>query len=200
MAIIALIAGHNQGTGAVALNGQGEWMFNTEVIRELSPMVGNLGHKVLVFHRDPSLGYTAAMSKLAAQIKKRGCDLALELHFNHSSNAKANGFEFLHWFGSKKSTLLAQCLGVAFQLDFPKMKQRGRNRGARSAWFHRWNEAKAYTGRGAEFLFKTHCPAVICEPFFGSNADDCKAVQREVKKYALSLSNGLELYLQEVTA
>jgi N-acetylmuramoyl-L-alanine amidase len=195
MATIAISAGHNQGTGAVAMNGEGEWIWNTVVIRYFEKLMKEAGHKVIVYHRDESLSYGKAMRKLAQQIKGNECDLALELHFNHASTARAKGYEFLHWWGSKRSEFLAQCLGFSFGGKFSTMTRRGQNKGARSVWYHRWNEAKAYSGRGGAYLFKTHCPAVICEPFFGSNYADCERVQSSPKKYAESLVEGVVNYL-----
>jgi len=184
MAKLAISAGHTRGTGAAAINGEQEYEWNSEVIRHYVRIMKANGHKVTVFQRDGSLLYGRAMSKLAKEIKAEGCAMALELHFNSSSNPKANGYEFLHWWGSKKGRNLAQNLGLSFGRTFKAMHKRGNDDGARTLWFHQYNEGKGYSHRGAAYVYKTHCPAVICEPFFGSNSHHSYQIQPQPEKYA----------------
>lgn len=126
---------------------------------------------------DPSLeiidtyegeGYGTAMRWLAAEIKERGCDLAVELHFNDAGET-AKGHEWLYWITSSKSLALATCFRKAFRDAFPEIVDRGL-------------KPKNTGDRGAEFLRLTHCPAIICEPFFGSSGWDCAVIDKKGHK------------------
>jgi len=110
-------------------------------------------------------GYGTAMRWLAAEVRERGCDLAVELHFN-AANEEANGHEWLYWKDSPRGMSLATCFRNAFRDAFPEIKDRG-------------IKPKGSGDRGAEFLRHTHCPAIICEPFFGSSGWDCAVIDKK---------------------
>lgn len=197
MATIAISAGHNYGTGARARDGTDEHTFNTVIINHLKELLRCQGHTVHVLHRKKFLGYTAAMRDLARQMRDLGSDLALELHFN-SSSTEANGFEYLHWLGSKKGKLLAQCLGQSQAAFTPDIRSRG-DKGARSLWYHSWNDGKAYSNRGGAYVYLTPCPAVICEPGFASNESDFRVMKQCPQDLAHSYATGIRLYLKSIS-
>jgi len=197
MAIIAISAGHNHRTGASAIDGTDEHAWNTELVAMVVKLLDCQGHTVHVLHRKKHLGYTAAMKDLGAQMKSVGADLSLELHFNAAS-PNATGYEYLHWLGSRKGAKLAKCLGQAQKIFTPEINARGGNKGARSLWFHHWNKAKAYSRRGAQYVYYTPCPAVICEPGFASNKDDWFILKNYQKDIARSYATGIKLYLAEL--
>ncbi len=160
--MIAICIGHSRyitsvrmDGGAVSAGGENEWTFNRRVGRRL--------HEILNSRRVPSWlcdayhmsGYGPAMRWLAGEIRKREATLAVELHFN-AAGPTAEGHEWLHWHSSSASRDAAAAFDAAFRNHYPQRKARG---------------VKAITveNRGGEFLRLTHCPAVILEPFFGSN-------------------------------
>lgn len=133
--------------------------FNLKVAAEMLKLDDSL--EVIDNYR--GTGYGGAMRWLATEIEKRKCDLAVELHFN-SAGATAQGHEWLYWQGSKKGTALASAFRYQFAKVFPEIVDRG-------------IKPRFSNDRGAEFLRLTRCPAIICEPFFGSNESDCAKVE-----------------------
>lgn len=96
--------------------------------------------------------------------------MALEIHFNASTNLKAKGFETLYYPGSEKGKGLATALNEALGMCF------AHNRGIKEGWYRQDRPGvKDYDGDidGDEsilyFLKKTKCPAVIIEPEFIHN-------------------------------
>ncbi len=158
--LVALCVGHSRSgdRGAVNVEGISEWAFNQPLAKRVCELIEQAGHAtVLVDHYDGT-SYSSAMLWLAKHLKELKVDVAIELHFN-SAGPLATGFEFLHWFCSPNGLKLAEKLSLNFAKRFPKQKNRG---------LKQINSED----RGGLFLRKTHCPAVICEPFFGSNAKD----------------------------
>ena len=198
MAIIVISAGHNHRTGATALDGTDEHDWNMDLAKKLAPLLVCQGHTVHVLHRDIDLGYTSGMKKLGGEMRGLNADLCLELHFN-SASPSANGFEYLHWLGSKKGRILAESLGQAQKIFTPEIKQRGNNSGARSLWFHNWNKTKAYSRRGAQYVYYTPCPAVICEPGFASNKSDWANIKENQEYLARSYALGIRFYLSKLS-
>lgn len=160
-----------------------------DVVRAMVPLLEEAGHVVHVLERDGRLGYTAAMRKLAAEMRGLGADVALELHFN-AADAGAHGFEFLHWWGSADGMRLARCLAEEHGAAFPGVSARGR-RGVRSLWFRRENADRAYSGRGGAYVYVTPCPAVICEPGFASNVSDWGALRDAAGEVARGYVRGV---------
>lgn len=119
-------------------------------------------------------GYSSAMLDASKKVKAINASLAIEMHFN-SASSSASGHEWLHWETSKNGLKLAECFRDSFKKSFPASKDRG---------------LKAITknDRGGAWLRLTHCPSVICEPFFGSNIADSSqfATDAGVKKLARS--------------
>lgn len=144
--------------GAVNTDGVCEWAFNKPLALRTAELLQDAKHDVKVWSEYQGSGYSSAMSWIAEQIRDYGADVAVELHFN-SADPTASGYEFLHWHRSSKSARLASCFHSSFKKYFPERKSR---------------KPKAITSddRGSAFLQRTHCPAAILEPFFGSNVEE----------------------------
>jgi hypothetical protein len=84
-----------------------------------------------------------------------------------------------------KGKALAMHLERAYSATFPGAKRRGLL-------------ARGSSDRGAEFLRGTHCPAVICEPFFGSNANEWREAKRCEPMLAAAIAKGLIAWAKEV--
>ncbi len=193
MKTVAIVVGHNHLTGARACDGTDEWAWNSHLANTLKNELVGRGYAVVQLHRDKSLGYSSGMRKLGKQMKEARVDIALSLHFN-SATASAHGFEFLYWWGSAKSKLLAECMGQSYKWTFPQLAKRGSGHGERSLWFHKWNEDKGYSRRGAGFCFLTPCPAVICEPFFASNPREWALMKGKIVAAAKAYADGVDAY------
>ena len=120
------------------------------------------------------------LSELYKKLDEDNIQTAIELHFNAAS-PKAQGHEWLYWHSSEKGRLLARALRDSFEDCFPQLISRG-------------IKPKQKGSRGAGFLRLTHCPAVIAEPFFGTNNEDFDLALNSKEGMALSIAGGIELY------
>lgn len=163
--------------------GMNERTFNLKVAAEMK----RLDPSLEIIDAYEGNGYGSAMRWLAGEIEERGCDLAIELHFN-SADEKAQGHEWLHWITSKRGNGLAWHFRKAFRDTFPEIVDRGL-------------KPKHEGDRGAEFLRLTRCPAIICEPFFGSNGWDCAVIDKKGHKaVAFAYVSALKAYREQADA
>lgn len=156
---VALCVGHSRyhDKGAASVDGTFEWNYNLNVALATANRLDAMGIPAVVVDEYPCAGYTDAMNWLAAHLRDLDAVLALELHFN-AADGSASQEEYLYWHASKKGERLAQSLLDNHTLLDPNRKTRG-------------IKPKS-SGNGSQFLSKTHCPAVICEPFFGDDNSD----------------------------
>lgn len=186
---IALCVGHSRQIngktegGAVSFGGVSEHAYNKEladlILADLGRDVG-----VALWNRYEGNGYGAAISWLSGEIKKKDAVLAIELHFN-CATGDARGAEWLYWHSSTKGKELASCIHSAFTKELPEIKDRG-------------IKPRSSGDRGSDFLRATHCPAVICEPFFGDNKEDWRIAVTNKKEIAAAIANGIRSYLKIV--
>jgi len=162
---VAIARGHWGNSGAEGVDGfPSECEYNNrlvELIKENAPDWLNLyvhDHKIhgytereRVFHED-SVGYFG-----------KEPDLAVELHYNSSSNPKAEGFEYL-CYNSERSKEIAHVFADMHHVTFPKCRPR-RDRGVGTL-------SSGENGYG--FLIAFRCPAILAETFFGSNPEEFK--------------------------
>jgi N-acetylmuramoyl-L-alanine amidase len=136
--------------------------FNLEVAALVARNLDRMGEDCHIISDYKGVGYSSAMRDAASQVKDIHASLAVELHFN-SASPSATGHEWLHWHSSVSGRKLAQAFHDSFAKDFPDIKSRGL-------------KPLAAGSRGSEFVRLTHCPAIITEPFFGSNETDCSQI------------------------
>jgi N-acetylmuramoyl-L-alanine amidase len=117
------------------------------------------------------------MRYVADECRRLRAAAAIELHFN-SGPPTARGHEWLYWHSSSKARSLAEGLRAEFEADFPELPARGA-------------KARSPADRGAAFLRLVPCPAVIAEPFFGSNADDWTWAAAHRPQMALAMARAL---------
>jgi N-acetylmuramoyl-L-alanine amidase len=158
MSTFALCVGHSRrgDNGAVNTVGTSEHAFNTPLANRVAEILRDRKHTAHVISAYDADAYGPAMRWVGNEVGKLRADAAVEFHFN-SAGPSAEGYEYLFWHSSKRAEKLAQCFTLAHKLAFPKARSRG---------------AKPLdpTSRGGEFVRRTPCPAVLLEPFFGSNA------------------------------
>lgn len=151
--------------------------FNLKVATKLSVELTRKGIPSKIFDHYDGNGYGYAMADVAEQVKKAQATLAIELHFN-SEIPSANGHEWLYWHSSVKGKAIAEKFNDCFSKSFPNIKARG-------------IKAIKKTNLGGKFLELTSMPAIILEPFFGSNEGDCKQVNPDniADTYAKALAS-----------
>lgn len=183
---VAICVGHSRQIdgraegGAVSAGNVSEHKFNTGLASFLVAKLGALGIDAFTVSRYSGDGYTAAQKWLGKYLKERGATLAIELHFNSAAEA-AHGHEWLHYKSSPRGKAFAACLATAMADHFPKLKSRG---------FH-----PPENGRGDEFLRLTPCPAVICEPFFGSNNAEWQFFSTRQSELADAIVDGIKTFI-----
>ncbi len=171
------INGHPEG-GAVSVGAVSEWTYN----RELAGMIRDILAESRVASRiysDYDGGwYGTAQRWLASVLRLDHVTLAIELHFNASDSPAATGHEWLYWGTSKAGKRLAESIAAEMSLALPELKSRG-------------IKPKTSSDRGAEFLKGTHCPAIIAEPFFGSNPTDWQTAVERKPAIARAIAAGI---------
>jgi len=194
---VAIVVGHNEGaTGADAIPpvSMSEFAFNSMVanlvMRSATRGHGIRGAEVKVFFRKASGSYHWEIDTVYAEVnrwtkgERHAC--SLELHFN-SARYDVQGTETLcsHSSGSKQ---LANCMQEAMVegLGF-------RNRGVKPT-----NKSE----RGGRSLYAGRPPAVLLEPFFGSNRESCQRIMAIDGPHGLAAIylKGLAAYKKEVGA
>lgn len=185
---IAVCVGHSRSgdDGAVSVDGATEWGFNLQVADDLRKALETLGHEVIVVNNYIGNSYGAAMRWLGDHLRELGVDVAVELHFNSSDNPAACGHEWLHWHASKRGRALALGLEKSFNRSFPESVRRGVK-----------PLGVGQSDRGADFVRRTHCPAVICEPFFGSNKREWAEMKKRVAFIASAMAKGISNWALE---
>ena len=157
---VAICVGHSRSgdKGAQSIGGISEWDWNSKVAHMLKGKLDDAGVDCFVVDHYEGGTYGAAMSWVGSHLKSQGATVAIELHFNAASSS-AKGFEYLYWHTSTEGQKLANAFITAQKALNTPAPSRG---------------AKPADGgdRGSGFLSKTPCPAIICEPFFGSNSGE----------------------------
>ena len=162
---LAVVVGHNsqaEGAWGVAPLGNSEFDWNSEVAKQMQRLGGDYGLEVRPFYREGGVGYSTEIDRVYRQVNDWGADASMELHFN-SYRYTSTGTETLSS-GSKKSMALAEAV-QASMLKHLGLKDRG-------------VKVKKRTDRGGRSLFAGRAPAILVEPFFGSNRSDCEAANR----------------------
>lgn len=187
MHTVAICVGHSRkgDEGAVSVDGTTEWDYNYRVAMTLADTLRELGcFEPIAYVVYPRKSYGAAIRWLADRLRSDGAEIAVELHFNAASPS-AHGYEYLHWRHSRKGRLLAQSLLDAQSSEYPSSHNRGL-------------KPKDRGDRGATFLRLTHCPAVICEPFFGSNETEWRLHADEQGRLAMCYADGIARYFSRI--
>lgn len=179
---IAICVGHSRpgDSGAVSTGGTSEWDYNSQLAPMIDCRLHAFGWSAIVIDQYQGSNYSDAMTWLAAELRERDVRAAVELHFN-AAGAAARGHEWLYWHTSTNGSALADALDDAFRAHVSGLTARG-------------TRARTAGQRGTAFLRLTPCPAVIGEPFFGSNADDW-AVAENQDRIAQAYANGIHSWL-----
>jgi len=153
---IAIVVGHHKfAKGAYSPHLKAyEWDFNNKVVEHVKSNVD------IYFHNPNIRGYRSRQKAMAKRLNKKSYKLVLELHFNASDSPSANGAECLYYFKNKVGKTLSNlfCKVIHNNTDI-------KNRGAKALYNSK--------DRGYWFLYYPKATALILEPGFGTNYDDC---------------------------
>ncbi len=180
--MIAICVGHSRrgDMGALSVDGVSEWHYNGDIARRVRRKLEDLGHDACVISTYPRSGYSSAVEWLSGELAKMQAEAVIELHFNSSDDPQSHGHEWLHWHASPNGKRLAKCLQGQMVSTYPEIRSRG------------LVSITSTNERGGYFLKRTPCPAVICEPFFGSHRGEWELFNAERDMYAEVLALGLD--------
>jgi N-acetylmuramoyl-L-alanine amidase len=159
--MIALCVGHSRpgDSGAISTGGISEHSYNSRLAAAVASMLTARGRACAVIDAYQGKSYGAAMKWLGGHLAKLKASVAIEFHFNAADNPAASGHEWLYWNGSSEGRVLAKFFARRMAEAFPVLPARG-------------IKGVYQKDNGAGFLSATPCPALIAEPFFGSNETD----------------------------
>jgi N-acetylmuramoyl-L-alanine amidase len=170
---IGIVVGHNMGAqGAVRVtkDRKSEFVWNSEVAQALA----EASPQVRVFFRPSGVGYAREVALAYAEADRWGADVTAELHFN-GGPPSATGTETLY--ATESGRVLAE------RVHGPIVAAMGlRDRGLKRV-------EKGGNGYGA--LMAGKAPAVILEPYFGSNAGDCRRADERLGRYVAAILDGM---------
>lgn len=181
---IVIIVGHNaraQGATRV-LDGRTEWDWNgklAHMIRDHDPA------NVSILLRQGGGGYSREIDRVYAEADRLGAACTVELHFNGSSSPQANG-------GLTLSSGTSGSLALAAEVRARAAKALGnRDRGIKTV---------RRTDRGGRSLWQGRAPAILTEPYFGSNAGECVAADLHMDELAEAVFRGATAFLGQRVA
>ena len=178
--MIAICVGHSRpgDGGSLSVDGTCEHIFNSRIAALTASRLSQMGEACTMIAGYQGASYGAAMIWLAKRLTDIGASVAVELHFNDSDSSSASGHQWLHWGRSARSQRLARLLDGRMQAAFPTLPARGL-------------VPVTMADRGGDFCRSTPCPAVICEPFFGSNPADWALMSTHQDRLAQVIADGL---------
>jgi N-acetylmuramoyl-L-alanine amidase len=177
--MIAICVGHSRpgDRGASSIDGTSEHAYNLPLAIQIALELCRREIQATVFDSYTGATYGQAMRWLADQIRQANATAAIELHFN-AATGDARGSEWLYWHSSAASQSLATSFRTAHTAAFPWQPCRG-------------IKPRDAEDRGALFLRYTHCPAIICEPFFGDNPAEWSLFSQLRDQLALACATAL---------
>lgn len=170
---VLIVVGHTNGADKGA---HSETLKSTEFAynKKVAELINNAD---IYVHKQQN--YANRIKDLNAFLKGKNYKLVIELHFNSFSSSSANGYEILCYAGSNKGEYYAKELVKMLEAEYPAHKKRGAN----GILF-----IKKRSERGGSFLMGINQPAILVEPFFGSNEKEA-IVFSDIKRYACMLNN-----------
>lgn len=182
---VAICVGHGRlgDRGAYSVGGVSEWRYNSKVAKILATKLKQRRICSTIIEAYPVQNYAGAMDWLAKEIDKHDVDIAIELHFNSFDSSSAEGYEYLYYEKSAEGKRLALCMHKAHKSISPTQIDRG-------------PKAIGRQGRGGRFLYTVTPPAVITEPFFGSNLKEWLHLGQRPDVLAEIYAEGIAKYFE----
>lgn len=159
---IALIIGHRKSSqGAHGNAGLSEFKYWQDMLQKVTVQANAIhGARVKLYTRQDKRGYTKNMIELHKRLDADDTNIAIECHFNGSSNKKVRGHEVFYY--SKKGKRMAIMFNdrLSEYYNFTTEKEMP-NRGAKRL-SHKGQSGFQFVSRG-----KSVC--ILIEPFFSSH-------------------------------
>jgi len=180
--IVGICVGHSRpnDAGALSVTGVNEWLYNVRLGALLKKHLYEEGVSSILYDEYEGSSYGSAMRWIAHKMAEDKVTVAIELHFN-SASPTASGCEMLYYHSSAQGKRLATMLQREVIVEYNT-----KNRGIKP--MQRFS-------RGGGFLVKTKCPAVICEPFFGSNEREWRMFSTSRSLLARAYARGIKNFL-----
>jgi hypothetical protein len=169
---LAIVVGHEdkaRGANSLSPLSLSEYLYNEIIAALMVKECGMCGVDGKIFKRNGT-----DIAGVVRNVNAWVPDASIELHFNSTGDSSVGGTET--WFVSSESEKLAQEVQRNMCVVF-KRSGHG-NRGAKEF---------ALGARGRSNISGMNHPAVLVEPFFGSNAEDCKLGASLKSQYAKCL-------------
>lgn len=166
---VALIIGHNsRSKGAYSIILGSEYTYWKRIAEKIKTVIPQI---VDVYERKANKCYTKEMNEVLEELNKNDYKFCLELHFNASTDSKANGCECYIYHKNNKAKELASYIMAILQNKF--------NSKIRSN--HGINLVASSHTRGGYGICKSKWTYILIEPFFGSNPGEAKKFSDENK-------------------
>lgn len=170
---IAIVVGHtSRSQGAVSIDGTSEFAWNSRLAQMIHDENPNTTR---IFNRPAHLGYSRGIDFCYSEVDRWGAKCSVELHFN--SNAKRG-----------PSGVLTLSSGTPGSLDLARevhsrcvAVMETRDRGV---------EVRTRHMRGGRSLWQGKSPAIMAEPFFGSNPEDWRRANARMEYLAEAIYRG----------
>ena len=177
--MIAICVGHSRpgDSGAVSAGGVSERFANGLLAKQIKAKLEAHDIECDIIDSYQGGNYSAAMRWLGRKLATVKATGAVELHFNWGV-PEAHGHQWMHWHESVGGRFLASALHNSMLAACPDHKARGVI-GLRPK------------DCGAEFCRATPCPAVIAEPYFGSNPHEWAWVKSHQHELAQVIADGI---------
>ena len=174
---IALVVGHNpKAQGAVRVtDGRTEYDWCGDLAAQIFALAPA---RYTIVRRTPGSG---EIGRAYAEVDRLGVNASVELHFNAAEAASATGTETLTS-GSAASKRLA-ALVQAGMVGALGLRDRGLL-------------VRSKSERGGASLHTGKAPAILIEPYFGSNRADCAAADRNFPALARAIHEACTAYLK----
>ncbi|MDC9722364.1 MAG: N-acetylmuramoyl-L-alanine amidase [Urechidicola sp.] len=165
---VAIIIGHRSGNKGA----KSEWL-GTNEYDYMKAVALHLKDVADVYERPNTPFVTEAyrIKQLTNKVNKKSYDLVLSLHFNAFKDDNAHGSTALHYVTNKRTKRLGQRFTQLINLWFG-VAQRD------------LIPITSKYQRGGALIMNINAPALLLEPFFGSNPADCVNFYDAEEKYA----------------
>lgn len=170
---IAILIGHRsaaQGAHSPYL-GLTEYQYHKKVVAYLETICKD--YEIVVYERanTPMVSEGYRIAQVVNKINQSQYDLVLSLHFNSFTDPTANGCTALHYITNRKTKAIAQRFVDLVHEQF-SIKKRA------------LIAIQDKSQRGGTFIVNSKAPAVLLEPFFGSNPSDSYSFNNRELEYA----------------
>ena len=200
---IGISIGHsNLDCGAIAINGQEEHLFNSELVAEILDFKTNNFEWFISDWNAENLPYPQHIWQTVRNINESDCIGAIEIHHNSSLKSHVRGGMVIHWDTSEQGKVFAEYVSKEMSIIDDTLFDWG---GLRYIWKRQKYDYEAGTvttlkhlKRRIYFLGRTLVPALIIEPCYISNVDDIEWINKNRIYIARAIRTGCERWVESL--